>query len=345
MKKRAAILFLVLSVGCIGWTAAVASGIGCLGRPRIERAQKVIHHPGGAVAVGERIRICSYNLENFTDGWWDGPERTFARVRAQAEGAAENISRIDPDIVIIEEIENGKALKKLNNCFRRPYNFGYVTHFNGRGRQVEKLNIGVLSRVPLADVREIDFEYMHGHLCPPRGVLSFEVNLGGGHCLLVYGVHFKSNWGKVRRNRILRRRAAEIVRRDAAVKVERRPDCAWEILVTGDMNVDPEAPGFGDDPTLKPFGGWQDLWLGRPRAERVTVPTRHGSPDLEFPPATFDRFIVSEELKHVPWRAGNPMVLKAGVDTNNVFAVPGGGTGHVSDHYPVYLDIYRRTEQ
>jgi hypothetical protein len=104
--------------------------------------------------------------------------------------------------------------------------------------------------------------------------------------------------------------------------------------------VDPDQEQFATDPSFSSLSGWVDLWRGRPVEERITLPTRVGDPTLLFPPATFDRFFVSASLQEPPWVAGRPYVLQQGVDTNNVLSLP-GENGHVSDHYPVYLDIVR----
>lgn len=304
--------------------------------------------PRAAVALGPlspvpaRLRICTYNIQNFEDGLNDGPGRTPAVARRHARLAAELIEKVAPEIVVLQEIENEQALRFLNAAFRRPFPIGYVTDFAPRpDGQPEKLNLAVLSRVPIFALRELDFAGLEGTNRPPRGALSFCVSLGGRHVLMVYVVHLKSNWGDAERNRALRRRALALLRRDLEAVRAGDPNTVWETLVVGDMNVDPRAPGFEDDPTLEPFADWADLWRGRAPAEQVTVPARKGPSGETFPPAAFDRFIASRELAAPPWVAGLPRALQEGVDVQDGSARPGQGLSHVSDHYPVYLDIFR----
>ena len=158
--------------------------------------------------------------------------------------------------------------------------------------------------------------------------------------MLVYVVHLKSNWGVRKRNIAQRHHAMQLMRKDADYIVGRYPKYQWEIVVLGDMNVDPAAEQFADDPSLDPVKDWIDLWKGVPLAERITIPTRHGDRTREYDSATFDRIIGSNALAEKPWKAGTPVSIQLGVNTKNVFASP-GEDDHVSDHYPVYVDIVR----
>lgn len=310
------------------------------GRYGIEKPQQVLSDTQGVASVSYRLRLSSYNLQDFTDGVRDGEARTLDRVARQARGAATLLDEINPDIAVFQELENGDVLRRINAGLSRPFPLGYITSFHARGNQDSKLNIGVLSRVPVSSLREIDFEHLEGVGRPPRGLLSFVVNLGDKHRLLVYGVHLKSNWGDGQKNRFQRYHALRMLREDADKVVAQNPSFVWEILMLGDMNIDPEAPGFKDAKTLEPLKGWMDLWKGRPLAERMTLPTRYGDPTQEFPPITFDRFFASPELQAEPWVVQRPQVLQRGVDTN-ISVVSGQNDVHVSDHYPVYIDLLR----
>lgn len=291
---------------------------------------------------GERIRVASYNIQNFTDGIEDDPARTPEHAAIHARAAAALLAEIDADLVVLQEIENMDALQLLNRQFSAPYPVAALTALGSRwGNNPEKLNLAVLSRLPIRDLRVLDFVGLKGTGQPPRGALSFILELEGPRRLLVYNVHLKSNFGRRAVNRAKRRNALRIVREDAERLLAAHPDESWEILVLGDLNTDPDVAEFAGDRTLDPLADWVDLWRGRPLEERVTVPTRYGDPALEFRPATFDRFIVSPELIRPPWTTDAPRVLQQGVNTTNVFALPGVDPGHVSDHYPVYVDLYR----
>ncbi len=322
-------------------SAQASDSVSCSGSPRLQAPLAVSLIPEAVKPVGSKIRFCSYNIQDFTDGLGDGSNRTPALARTQARHAAGLIRSINPDVVVMQEIENGESVAMLNESFRKPYPLAYVARFGSGTQRKDKLNIALLSRVPIANLREIDFEYMDGNWCPVRGVLSFTIPAGKGHRFLVYAVHLKSNFGERARNIAMRESAMRLIRKDADYLVKKNPGIQWEVMVLGDMNVDPDDWQFKKDTTLAPLADWHDLWLGRSLSERATVPTRHGNPMLEFPPACFDRFIVSPGLKLEPWVAGEPVRLLRGVNTDDITAVPGLGRDHISDHYPVYLDIWR----
>lgn len=311
------------------------------GYSRIELPQPLSLNMAVARPVGDRIRICSYNAENFCDGINDGTNATPAMAEKHAHGVASLLDEINPDIVVLEEMENIVALKRLNDALKTPYPIAFITRFASSWGEEQKLNIAVLSRVPLAGLRELDFGMFKGRGRPPRGMLNFFVELGQGRRLLVYGVHLKSNFGDRVKNEFQRLSAMKILRADADGMLSRYPQNEWEVLVMGDTNVDPEDPQFAKDPTFRPMRGWVDLWRGRPLAERTTLPTRHGDPALEFPSVTFDRFFASTNLVAAPWKVDEPQVLQRGVDTKSVFTLPGQGEFHVSDHYPIYVDIVK----
>ena len=54
----------------------------------------------------------------------------------------------------------------------------------------------------------------------------------------------------------------------------------------------------------------------------------------------FDRLFANDELAASPWKAGTTQNLPEGTDTKNSHTPP-GTDGHVSDHYPVYVDIVK----
>ncbi len=302
--------------------------------------EPVIEAPDAAVELGEHVRVCSYNIENFADGYQDGPRRTTERQRRQAFFASEIIREIDPDILMIQEIENEQSLRWLNEYCNDRFSAGYITSFSRRGNRV-KLNLAVLSRIPIDQAMELDFGEMDFQNPPPRGLLRFMVSLGGNRRLLCYVTHLKSNWGSPEKNEAKRRNAMRILRKDMEQFVAEQTDTDWEILIAGDMNVDPENERFRNDRTLNPFSDYVDLWHGRAISERTTIPTRHGNSDFVFPPAAFDRMLVSPDLTQIPWKMSPLVSYQQGVDTEDNSAEPGDSRRHVSDHYPVYGDILR----
>ncbi len=293
---------------------------------------------GQASAVTGTLRFVTYNIENFSDGVND-KDRPPEAALAHAKDAAAVIARLDPDILVLQEIENAAALALLNGALPRPYPLGFVTDFRSPSGRTGPHNVAVLSRIPLRDVLERDFGSLTGDVVPTRGFLRVVADLPDGRPLVIYSTHLKSNYGQKARNHAQRKMAMEAIRTDADEFLRGAGNGVAEILLAGDMNTDPDSAEFANDPTLDAIKGWVDLWRGRPLAERGTCPTRRGDPTREFPPAAFDRVIVSPALTSQPWVVSQPRMLPEGVNTKDVYALPGTGRGHVSDHYPVAVDL------
>jgi len=296
---------------------------------------------GTEAVLGDKIRIATYNIQNLTDGEDDGYRRTTLITTRQVNNAAKIINDMNADILTIQEIENMAVLKRLNGQLSTPYANLYIAQFSSSSRD-EKINVALASRFPLLDVVELEFSAVaDAPVRLSRGTVRFMLQLEEGRNLLGYGVHLKSNHGEHEVNVQKRKISAEIIRTDADSVIAANPDVTFEVVVLGDTNVDPDLPKWAEDPSLSPFADWVDLWKGLPIEVRTTIDTRAGDPELAFPPACFDRIIVSPDLQESPWTISQPVAVHAGVDTNNIYVYPGQNDIHVSDHYPVYADIVK----
>ena len=333
---------------------AVAGLLWLLAQPRpglrVARLKPVLAPEKGipAPAVPDRIRIATYNLEHFTDGRHDEPERTPEVFMTHARDAAAIIAEADPDVLVLQEIENGRTLIYLNEQLPHPYDYIYISRLRQTSGENERLNLALLSRLPPRNVRQLGFYNLGGKARPARGALAAEFRLGGDAALLVYGIHLKSNFGEMPRNQAQRGVALHQIAADAIAETLQnslRTNATYAVIL-GDTNVDPETEQFAADPSLEPLaGGYLDLWRGRPIAERTTIPTRQAGPNgdtnLVFPPAAFDRIFASKNLAGgQAWRVGRPETLQKGTDVENNLTQP-GFNGHVSDHHIAYVDLAR----
>jgi endonuclease/exonuclease/phosphatase family metal-dependent hydrolase len=315
---------------------------------RIVRLPPVLAPEAGTPphAISNRLRIATYNLEHFTDGRHDEPERTPEVFMTHARAAAEIIAEANPDILVLQEIENGRTLEFLNEQFADPYRYVYISKLRQTSGEKERLNLALLSRLRPRNVRQLGFYNLGGKGRPARGSLAAEFDLGDDLSLLVYNIHLKSNYGEAPKNQAQRAIALHHIAADAVSETLQNDPDPTAVLILGDTNVDPDTEAFATDPSLEPLaGGFVDLWRGRPIEERTTIPARQagetGDPLLVFPPSAFDRVFVSRNLAaNGPWKALPPQTLQKGTDTTNNLTQP-GFNGHVSDHHLVYVDLAR----
>lgn len=299
---------------------------------------------GEAVAVSNRLRLASYNIQNFTDGEDDGWYRTTRKVERHVANAARAVEAIQADVLVVQEIENEAILQRLNEALERPFAELYITRFDETGRN-SKLNIALLSRVPVLNVEELDFSAVTEspvHLS--RGAIRFQIELGEDRRLLGYGVHLKSNFGEFEENVEKRLASTAILRADANAVMAVHPGIEFEAVLLGDMNVDPAEEKWAEDASLSPFDDWNDLWDGVPLDVRTTHPERQGDPELSYPPVAFDRIIVHPALSEAPWTVGDAVVVREGLDLGNIYVDPGENDLHASDHYPIYADLLLSSE-
>jgi len=312
------------------------------GKPLIEPAVLAFDDPSAALDTQKgNVRIGFYNIEMFTDGIKDGKNRTEDLAGNQAKGAGPIVDELATDILLISEIENQRALKLLNSALKESFPIGYISQFGTGSGRYEKMNIGMLSRIPAVSVDEIDFGSLTGKHRPTRGLFRAIFDLGDNHFLVIYAAHLKANWGDRTRNYAQRVSALELLKADALKLFADHPERTWEAIVIGDFNTDPLLKQFDDDPTLKVLEDWTDLFSQHLDASDLyTVPTRRGDPMREFPPALFDRILAHPEIQKKPWSVSLPGVIMKGTETSDVTVLPGQGN-HVSDHYPIYIDVIR----
>lgn len=311
------------------------------GEPLVEEAVLVFDRGARDASETTQVRVAYYNIEMFTDGIKDGQYRNETLALNQAKGAAAIIKDLHADILLISEVENARALTLLNDALEASSPAAYMVEFGTGGRRKEKMNIGLLTRYKPSAVHEVDFGPLTGAGRPTRGLFRVMFDLGDEHTLLVYATHLKSNWGSRRVNYAQRYHAMQLLRADMEHLEAEHPGRTWEKIILADFNSDPGQEQFAGDPTWQVLTNWHDLWSERPDVAAVfSIPTRFGDPRLEYPPALFDRVLAAPELRCAPWIVSLPSLVPRGSVTSDIKIKP-GQEGHVSDHFPIFVDIAR----
>lgn len=196
-----------------------------------------------AESVPEQIVVAQWNAENFYDteddpasagddsytsrwaGWTD------ARYRLKLTNIADVVSRMKPDILCIEEVENRRVLDDLREVLENVFGWPmeYVVHKDSRDPR--GLDCAILSRFKTGRVKWINsISGLHESPCA-------EFRLGGD-TLTIIGNHWKSRTGNSKISAAKREVQADKVREEYLRRLEANPAAA--IIVTGDFNDDME---------------------------------------------------------------------------------------------------------
>src|SRR5215213_10702424 len=102
---------------------------------------------------GELV-VAAYNVLNLFDDYDDpyrNDEITPAKPRAQMERLAESIRQLNADVIAVEEVENRDYLERFVNVFLPDMGYEDVVLFEGN--DMRGIDVGLISRVPVGEVR------------------------------------------------------------------------------------------------------------------------------------------------------------------------------------------------
>jgi endonuclease/exonuclease/phosphatase family metal-dependent hydrolase len=187
------------------------------------------------------LTIMSYNVENLFDDVHDGTEyREFdpgrgnwnsesfhLRVQALSEVVRRAVPG-GPDILLVQEVENGNALQVLVDTGMRGMGYAWHTLVPKKGLSA---NVGVASRIPIARVRTHAVGPWKGGTV--RDILEVQLEISG-HTLYLFDNHWKSKTEGGRVTEQSRREAASVLARRIREIQSLEPSA--DIVAAGDLN-------------------------------------------------------------------------------------------------------------
>ena len=122
----------------------------------------------------------------------DWSEETLAIKMERVADVILQINGRGPDVLIVEEVENLRVLKQLNDRYLKAA--GYQTVVLLEGEDERGIDIGILSRFPLAQPEKIHLIEFSAESGKPttRGIMEAALKLPTGQTLFVLGFHFPS---------------------------------------------------------------------------------------------------------------------------------------------------------
>jgi endonuclease/exonuclease/phosphatase family metal-dependent hydrolase len=284
------------------------------------------------------VDVLSYNVENLFDdrdagleyaeyrGARWGPERYAAKLAAVARAIRASCPG-GPDLVALQEVENGRALSDLGDRLEA-LGYRYRVFVPQPGAAT---GVAFLSRLPVLRCRALAVgPARRGSAgeAPLRHIVEIEVEYRG-RCLRVLNNHWKAKTEGEEKTGPGRRAAAEALARRVGRLLAEQP--AVDLLALGDFNQNLEE--------LQPWTlglGLYDPWVELPEAQRGSAVFRGAwqTPDhVLLAPGLLDRqgFRVSRRGFRVVRRG---FLLERGTGFPRRFAA-----GGVSDHLPLRLSL------
>jgi len=238
----------LLTVACVAVfsVASVAINTGC---------QNVVSaHQDGPIALSsKKLVLATYNVENLFDSF-DNPytadESTRPKPAEERAALAAMIKSLNADILIMQEIEAGGALKGFNENELRDAGFTYLV--DAPTDDPRGISVGALTRLPVTKIvshryAPLDNPHPSAATQPAqqrfsRDLFRIDIPLNGKDTLVVYGLHLKSKRDAVGDPKGAAWRLAEARKAAAIVREQMAREGFKYVAIVGDFNDTPDAP-------------------------------------------------------------------------------------------------------
>ncbi len=273
-----------------------------------------------ALAAPTEWKVTTWNLEWFPAGAPDVRDEKAEAKRIKE--AAEVLRKLDPDIVLLQEVRDEAAVEALAKETGRGHQVVVVSRFR-QGDEIGQQQQAILAKFP-AKAAYWKAWTTRQAISPTRGYSFALFPSPSGALVAVYSLHLKSN--VVSRNATDRERAAtlNVLQRELAILqlVEHLSDITKDAqtapaaaIVGGDFNTDPFQNRFAKERTIPALlaVGFTNPITRLPEGQRATLP---GSG--RYPPAVFDHILLLKAEA-----AADPVVTKT----------------DASDHRPVTVTV------
>ncbi|MFV0336640.1 MAG: endonuclease/exonuclease/phosphatase family protein [Chthoniobacterales bacterium] len=236
----------------------------------------------------DKLKVVVWNLEWFPGG---SPRATEEEKQVHRKAAAEDLKKLNPDILIACEVQNWKEFDALVRSVGLTTNVvsSFVSSYTG---ELWPQQVAIASRLPCRAVWAETFRPVIPTL--PRGFVCAALEVPEtDEVLMVYGVHLKSNRAnndKQAQENYDKRDEGTIQILDHVAYMQRIVFKSSKIrgwIVGGDMNTNHDRI-FGDHVVEKFVdAGFVNTWENVPKEKRMTW-----RGDGQFDPVTFDYIFV-----------------------------------------------------
>ena len=231
-------------------------------------------------ALAQPVKVSTWNLEWFPNG--SPKDIPVAEQNVRIAIAAETMRKIDPDILLVQEVKDYDACSRLAEAIRpNTYQVAICSAFSG------KQQAAILAKLPAQAAWSETWKSIEG-IDPPRG-FAFAWFKVGTTDVGIYSLHLKSNLithGSDMANNIRKREVAigQLLTHVRDMLGRAIPSIS-SVIVGGDFNTNSDQEIFATEKTLLLLSssGYRNVFQGIPFIERITHPGGR-----RYPPATFD---------------------------------------------------------
>ncbi len=262
-----------------------------------------------------QISVITWNIE-----WYPGKRRFAVREErlAHAEIVKEELRRLNPDILLLQEIRNYESFAELCDALPGLRPAALSAFYGPIDGEYWDQQIGIASKLPV--MAAWSEPWRKGDVKPRRGFTAATIRIPGSlDLLLVYSLHLKSNLADRAQDRITNYEMRDESIRQLLEHIQDMKETVFVdrvvgVIVGGDFNTNQDEQ-FGDNAIQMMIdAGFHHAWEGVPREDRLSW---RGSD--RFQPTTFDHFFTKG--------VGEPIA--------ELLEVP----DETSDHWPVRIMI------
>jgi endonuclease/exonuclease/phosphatase family metal-dependent hydrolase len=199
----------------------------------------------------DKIVVATWNVENLFDTVLNqsgGADAEFTpkswrrwtpeRYNQKIDNLAWVISRINPDVICLQEVENEDVARELMDRIQSSHGLGlgYLAHVDSKDRR--GIDNAIISRYPISGIRYSPDGYT-------RGTLVADVEIDNT-AITFFVCHWKSQSGEAAENIAIRTRQALAVRKNVLKYLKKNPSAS--VVIAGDFNEN-----FDDVSLVKTF--------------------------------------------------------------------------------------------
>jgi len=192
-------------------------------------------------APAKPLVIATYNVENLFDGIPDNPRNKKERAKPKKElrALADTLHQINPDVVVMQEVESLKTLKAFQDKYLK--DMGYAEPVLIEGNDPRGIDVALLTRLKVESQvthKDYKFQVENRKRGFSRDLLQVTLKADTGYRFTVFATHLKSKLGGKESDTV---RQAEAQAIQTLLADFQKKDPKANFVLMGDFNDEPHS--------------------------------------------------------------------------------------------------------